>query len=638
MSENKKPKQDIPTILSRIHRPKKAVVTAGMPYANGPVHIGHLAGAHVPADVYARWMRLLIGKDNVLFVCGTDDHGTNSEVAAKKQGVTTDEFISGVHAKQFKTMNRFGISLDAYSGTSKEENYETHKNICQDNLRDLFNNKRLEKRTSEQWFDPKLDMFLPDRFVQGECPSCGKDGAYSDECDSCGSHYEPALLKNPICTMSDGTPELRKTDHWYLDMWSATDQMLEWLDGKKRTWRKNLLTEVLGQVMPSVSIDKTDEDKYKSFKQELPKHKARYAPGKKVALQFESLADLSNAKKRLERDNIECKIENDWAYRSITRDVKWGIPVPEDIDSSMKGKTLYVWPESLLAPIGFTQVALKNKGLDAQSWKDYWKDPEAKIYQFLGIDNVFFYVIMQSAMWYGSQKDPMRQPILGELQMNEVFSSYHLQVNGDKMSKSKGNYYTADQLLDEYGYSADQVRYFLSILSLSEKASNFDFEGLDKRNEFLAGPLNAAFEKPISACHSKFGSVIPDGKLIGKTEKETLKIVQTYSNFMQKAEYPKALFAVENYARVINSLFAQYKPHDDRFDDEQRSDALYSCFYILRNLLIMLSPFAPETMERLRVSLNLPEDIYHIDELGKHFPRNHKIADQQEYFPSVSKD
>ncbi len=615
--------------------PEKAVVTAGMPYANGPVHIGHLAGTHIPADIYARFMKLLIGDENVLFVCGTDDHGSNSEVAAKKQGKSTREFIDEVHAKQSNTMKNFGINLDVYTGTSREENYETHKEICQNFLRDLYNNGRLEKKTSLQWFDPKMDMFLPDRFVSGTCPKCDAPGAYSEECDTCGAHYEAQDLKSPVSSVSDSTPELKETDHWYLDMWNCADQLCEWFEGNQKTWRKNLLTEVLGTVRPTFIFSNIHEEKYKEIKDSLPKHKSRYAPGKKVALTFEKVAELEKAKSELTTLGFDIELLDGWAHRSITRDVSWAIPVPEELDPAMKGKTLYVWPESLIAPISFTKLALKKKGRDPNESDLYWKNAKAGRFQFLGQDNNFFYTIMQGSMWLGTQKDSSRLPIDGEYQMTDIFSNYHLQINGAKMSKSKGNFFTGDQLIGEMGYHPDQIRYFLSILSLTEKNSNFDEEILRERNKFLAGPLNASFEKPISACHSKFGGIIPDGDLIGKTAKETQKLTPNYLKMMQKGDYAKILFAVENYARVVNGLFSVYKPHDDRHDEKERADALYSCFYILKNVMIMLSPFAPQVMDRLRRSLGLSEDALDINQLGVPLEAGHKIGEQMDYFPNV---
>jgi methionyl-tRNA synthetase len=242
---------------------------------------------------------------------------------------------------------------------------------------------------------------------------------------------------------------------------------------------------------------------------------------------------------------------------------------------------------------------------------------------------------MQGAMWLGTQNDPHHLPVKGELQLSEILSVYHLMVDGEKMSKSRGNFIMADQLLNEKGYDADQVRYFLALLSLPEKSSNFDFNTFHERNKFLAGPLNAAIEKPISACLSKFEGTIPAGKILEKVEKETIQIVARYLKSMEKAEYATLLFAIENYARLVNSLFVQYKPHDDRHPLEERSDGLYTCFYVLKNLMIMLYPFAPHTMEKVRQSLNLDESVFSIDQLGIPIPANHKIGQKLEYFKTV---
>lgn len=615
--------------------PEKAVVTAGMPYANGPIHIGHLAGTHIPADIYARFMKLLIGRDNVLFVCGTDDHGSTSEVAAKKVGKTTREFIDEIHAMQSKTMQAYGIELDIYSGTSRPENDETHKELCQDFLRNLYNNGRLDKKTSLQWYDSQMDMFLPDRYVTGTCPKCDAPGAYSEECDACGATYEAKDLKNPVSSVSSTTPVLKETDHWYLNMWQATDQLCEWLEGNKKTWRKNLLTEVLGTVRPTFIFSNIHEPKYKELKDSLPAHKSRYAPGKKIALTFTKLSDLDMAKSQLEAKDFDVELLDGWAHRAITRDVHWGVPVPQEIDPAMKGKTLYVWPESLIAPISFSKLALKKAEKNPDDSDLYWKNPKAARYQFLGQDNIFFYVLMQGSMWLGTQQDPNRLPIAGEYQMSDIFSNYHLQINGAKMSKSKGNYFSGDQLINDMGYHPDQIRYFLSILSLTEKNSNFDEDILKERNNFLAGPLNAAFEKPLSACHSKFGGIIPAGDLIGKTAKETQKLIPNYLKNMKKGDYAQILFAIENYARIINGLFNVYKPHDDRHDEKERKDALYSSFYILKNVMIMLSPFAPQIMINLRESLALPEEVLNIKELGVPMAAGHKIGEQLDFFPKV---
>lgn len=622
------PPQNVSDVLARLTPPAKAVVTGGMPYANGPLHLGHLAGAIIPPDIMARYLRMWIGAENVLFVSGNDDHGSTSEVAALKAKLPVREFIDMIHDKQLETVTRYGISYDIFSGTSRPDCYPTHVETSQDFMVKLWNNGLLEKKTTKQWFDPSLSRFLQDRNVTGKCPnpSCENTAAYSDNCEVCGMQYNPAQLLNPKSSLSDATPVLKDTDHLWLDMWKVSDQLTEWIRSKQNKWRKGVFNEVFETVRPALQFDNTHEPLFKELRPTLPAHKSRYAPGKKVVVQFETLADFDAGAKILNDKSIPTEVMNGWAHRSITRDVTWGIPVPATIDPAMSGKTLYVWPDSLIAPISFTKVALKNKGRNPEDYVQFWKNPEARIYQFLGQDNVYFYVLMQGAMWLGARDS---------WTMTDVFSVFHLLVNGEKMSKSTGNFYSGDQLTEEMGFAPDQIRYFLSTLGLADKQSNFDFATFKERNKFLAGPMNAAIEKPISAAHSRFEGKVPAGKLLEKAEKETLKIVQLYVKNMEKADYLTLLGQIENYARLINSFFVQYKPHDDRADLEQRKDALYSSFYVLKNLMIMLYPFVPQTMERVRESLNLPVDVFKLSELGTGLLAGHAVGQKQVYFPTV---
>lgn len=628
------PPTDVKSALQQHKKPKKVVVTAGMPYANGPLHLGHLAGAHVPADIYARWMRMLIGAENVLFVNGNDDHGSTSEVAAVKAGKSIREFIDTIHDQQKETLKKYSVQTDVFTGTSRPETYPLHEKFSQDFLRKLHAHDMLEKRVTKQWYDPEMKRFLQDRFVRGTCPNCGNTEAYSDECDACASTFDPSALQDPRSQLSEATPELRDTAHWWLNMWKVADPLKKWIESKQKSWRSAIVQEVINTVLIGCRFENQHEAQYKEIKDSLPKHKSRYVAGKKVECLFDNKTDLAQAQSTLESHGIPSLVTDKWGYRPITRDVSWGIPVPPEIDPEMQGKTLYVWPDSLIAPIIFTQVALEQAGRPAEQYTEFWCDPEATVVQFLGQDNVFFYVIMQGAMWLGRKDNPQELPQKGDLQMTEVLSCYHLMVNGEKMSKSKGNFYSGDQLL-EMGYSADQVRYYLALLSLPVKASNFDFEHFAERNKFLSGPMNAAFEKPISACHSKYDGKVPEGKLIGKVEAETLKLVQLYLRSMQKGDYAVLLGQVENYARQINSLFSQYKPHDDRAPEAERKDALFTCFYVLKNLMIMLNPFVPDTMDALRRSLNLPENVMKAEELGTGIKAGHAIGPKGVYFPTV---
>ena len=626
---------DIATLKVQAYRPEKAVVTAGMPYANGPIHIGHLAGALIPPDICARYLKMLIGPQNVLFISGNDDHGSTSELAAYQAGIPVREFIDSIHDKQLKTLENYSIEFDLFSGTSRPDCFPIHAETSQDFIRKLHKNGMLEKKSSKQWYDPKLARFLQDRFVNGKCPNlkCENTKAYSDSCEDCGLKFDPSELINPKSTLSDATPELRDTVHWWLDLWKVSDELRVWIQSKAKSWRPAVLSEVLGTVMPALNFSNVDEEKYKALKDTLPKHKSKYAAGKKVQLQFESKSELLKGKELLAAAHIDSEFVDAWAHRSISRDVSWGIAMPVDLDPDMKDKTLYVWPDSLIAPISFSKLALKNKGEGPNAYKDFWQNPKAKVYQFLGQDNIYFYVLMQGAMWIGSQKDIHRMPEADEFQLTDIFGSYHLWLNGKKMSKSTGNFYTADQLTHDMGYHTEQIRYFIASLSLSEKNSDFDIKTFEEKNKFLAGPLNAAFEKPISACHAHYNSKVPEGVLDEKVLNETTKLLQRYLKSMEKADFPVLLGQIENYARLINSMFTQHKPHDNRHPEADRNNALYSCFYVLKNIMIMLYPFVPQTMNKLRQSLNLPESIWNVEHLGSGMDAGHIIGEKQEYFP-----
>lgn len=637
-TKRKPGKPSLADIISMAKKPKRAVITAGMPYANGPLHLGHFAGAQVPADIFARFMKMLIGEENVLFVCGTDDHGSTSEVAALKQGKDIRDFIDEIHQLQRNTLKAYNIDLDIYTGTSVPETFAFHQETCHEFLESLSKNEMIYKKESKQWFDPEIERFLPDRYVSGTCPKCGHKGAYANECGACGAEYESDQLLDPISAVSSSKPVLKDTWHLWLDMWKVSGVLLKWVQSKKKAWRKSVYNEVIQTLLPCLSFSSALEENVKSFKEELPKVKTRFAPGKKMIAQFESLEDLEAGRKSFEKHGVACELVDGWAHRSITRDTKWGISIPESVASGFEEKTLYVWPDSLIAPISFTKLALSKKGLDPSIYKDFWHDSEAGVYQFLGQDNVFFYTLMQGALWIGSQENVKRLPVDGERVLTDIFSSYHLQVNGEKMSKSTGNFVTGDELIEKHGAHPDQVRYYLSLLSLAEKQSNFDFVHFEERNKFLAGPLNAAIEKPISAAIKKFDSTVPSGTMNPKVEKETFKVVSKYLKGMQKSEFSTLLFDIENYARLINSMFTQYKPHDDRFPEQERKDALYSSFVVLKNIMIMLYPFAPVTMDKLRVSLNLEKAIFAIEELAKPMSAGHKIGNLDTYFPSFQRE
>ncbi len=217
----------------------RKLITAALPYANGPVHIGHLAGVYIPADVYARFQRRL-GKD-VAFICGSDEHGIPITIRAKKEGVTPQDIVDKYHGIIKKSFEDLGISFDEYSRTTSKR----HHDVSQDFFKTLYNKGKFIEEVSEQYFDEQANEFLADRYIVGTCPNCGNDNAYGDQCEKCGSTLSPSELINPKSMLSGNVPILKETKNWYLPLNDYEDFLNEWIiEGHKDDWKPN----VYGQV------------------------------------------------------------------------------------------------------------------------------------------------------------------------------------------------------------------------------------------------------------------------------------------------------------------------------------------------------------------------------------------------------
>ncbi len=217
----------------------RKMITAALPYANGPVHIGHLAGVYIPADVYARFQRRL--GNEVAFICGSDEHGIPITIRAKKEGVTPQDIVDKYHGIIKKSFADLGISFDEYSRTTSKKHYE----VSQDFFTTLYNKEKFTEEVSEQYFDEQANEFLADRYIVGTCPNCGNDNAYGDQCEKCGSTLSPSELINPKSMLSGNIPILKETKNWYLPLNDYENFLNEWIiEGHKEDWKPN----VYGQV------------------------------------------------------------------------------------------------------------------------------------------------------------------------------------------------------------------------------------------------------------------------------------------------------------------------------------------------------------------------------------------------------
>ncbi len=310
---------------------KRHIVTSALPYANGPLHIGHIAGAYLPADIYVRYLK---GKGHdVVFVCGSDEHGAAITLQAKKDNLTPQEIVDKYHAINKKAFADFGIDFSIYHRTSSKLHHET----AQDFFIKLENNEVFTKKTSEQFYDEENNQFLADRYISGECPKCNGDEAFGDQCEKCGSALSPNELINPKSTLSGNTPIKKETTHWYLPM---QDHEI-WL----KSWIENGILE---------EGDHHDPKKWRS--QVLGQCKSWIDSGLKA--------------------------------RAMTRDLDWGVKVPVE---GADGKVLYVW---LDAPIGYISATKQWASDNDKNWEDYWKSEETELIHFIGKDNIVFHCII----------------------------------------------------------------------------------------------------------------------------------------------------------------------------------------------------------------------------------------------------
>lgn len=309
---------------------EKFTVTAALPYANGPLHLGHVAGVYLPSDIFVRFLRM--NNHDVAFICGSDEHGAAITLRAKKEGITPQEIVdkyNGIIGKAFKD---FDISFDIFHRTSSEIHHET----AQEFFKVLDDKEQFTKETSEQYYDEEYDQFLADRYITGTCPSCKNEDAYGDQCEKCGSALSPTDLINPKSTLSGKTPIMRSTSHWYLPMQNHEQWLKEWvkegtIDGVQQHDASKWRNQVVGQCMSW--------------------------------------------------------IDNGLRPRAMTRDLDWGVKVPV---VGGDGKVLYVW---LDAPIGYIS-ATKQWALDNnKDWKDYWTG-DRKLVHFIGKDNIVFHAII----------------------------------------------------------------------------------------------------------------------------------------------------------------------------------------------------------------------------------------------------
>ncbi len=506
---------------------KRTLVTCALPYANGPVHIGHLAGVYVPADIYVRYLRMR-GED-VLYVCGSDEHGVPITIKAQKQGCTPQDIVDQYNKVIKDSFAGLGINFDIYSRTTSA----THAATASEFFEKLYREGKFIEKESEQYYDEEAGAFLADRYITGTCPKCGAEGAYGDQCEKCGSTLSPDELIDPKSALS-GSPLVKKTTkHWYLPLDKYEPWLKEWILEQHKEWRSN----VYGQC--------------KSW------------------------------------------IDGGLQPRAVSRDLDWGVPVPVE---GAEDKVLYVWFD---APIGYIS---NTKELLPQSWEQWWKSEDTKLVHFIGKDNIVFHCIVFPSMLkaYGDYILPENVPA------NEF-----LNLEGDKISTSRGWAVWLHEYLQEFPGQEDVLRYVLCANAPETKDNDFTWKDFQARNNSeLVAIFGNFVNRAIVLTHKYFDGKVPANLKPEAIDEQTLAQIQpikeAIADKLLHYKFREALFEAMNIARIGNKYLTETEPWKvAKTDMDRTASILYVSLRICADLAVAFEPFLPFAAEKLRGILNV---------------------------------
>ncbi len=507
-------------------------VSVAWPYANGDLHVGHVAGAYLSADIFARYNRL---KGNTtLMVSGSDAHGTPISVEADARGIPARQLFEHYHARFLDTLKALGISFDLFTHTDTENHYR----IAQDIFLRLLKANLLYKQTQRQLYSETEKRFLPDRFVEGECPICHYPNARGDQCDNCGNLLDALDLINPRSKTDGSRPTIRETEHYFLDLKALIPQLQNYLDRDKEHWRSNVLA--------------------------------------------------------LSRNKVK-----DLVGRPITRDIDWGIPVPLE---GWESKRLYVWFEAVMGYLTATVEWAHNVG-DPDVWKRWWYNPEAKIYNFLGKDNIEFHTIIWPAELIGisgiyneGSDTPINLPY-------DVPANEFMNIEGQKFSKSRNWAVWIPDILTRY--DPDAIRYVVAASLPESKDSDFSWEEfVQHNNNELVAAWGNLVNRMLGFANKNFEGAVPtpgklsedDEAIIARSEKAFEVVGDLLAAVKLRSAVQEAMAVVRDTNAYLDRRAPWKRLKEDRAD---AGTAVYVALRVIDNLKVLLSPLLPFSTERL---------------------------------------
>ena len=511
---------------------RRILVTSALPYANGQIHIGHLV-EYIQTDIWVRFQRMR--GHEVHYVGADDTHGTPIMLRAEKEGISPKELIANVWKEHKRDFDDFLISFDNYYSTDSEENKVLSEEIYL-KLRDAG---LIEKRAIEQAYDPVKEMFLPDRFIKGDCPKCSAKDQYGDSCEKCGATYAPTDLKNPFSVVSGATPIRKISDHYFFKL---SDPRCE---NFLRDW-----TQVKTPLQPEA------RNKMKEWVGE---------PG-------------------------ESKL-GDW---DISRDAPYfGFEIPD-----APGKFFYVW---LDAPIGYYASFLnlcKQKGLNFDEWTKAGSKTEQ--YHFIGKDILYFHTLF----W------PATLEFSGYRTPTNVFAHGFLTVDGEKMSKSRGTFITANSVI-ECGLNPEWLRYYFAAkLNASMEDLDLNLQDFTARvNSDLLGKYINIASRSAGFLVKRFGGIVDDAAMAHPLLTQLAEASDEIAELYETREFAKALRRVMELADLVNGFVDTNKPWEIAKDPAREQELQTICSVTLeafRRLTLYLKPVVPEVAAGVEKFLGIP--------------------------------
>jgi len=558
---------------------KRYMITSALPYANGPKHIGHLAGAYIPADVYVRYLRLS-GKD-VVFVCGSDEHGTAIPNQALKENTTPQAIVDKYDAQIRECFIKMGMSFDIYHRTSEPIHHQTSQEI----FLTLYNKGLLTEETSEQYYDDEAKTFLADRYIKGTCPKCGHPSAYGDQCEKCGSSLSPKDLINPKSTLTGNSPVLKLTKHWYLPLENYEPWLTEWiLKSHQHDWKTN----VYGQC--------------KSW------------------------------------------IDAGLQPRAMTRDLDWGIKVPLP---DAEGKVLYVWFDAPIGYISATRALFDEvtsghykfatpqrdfKGATKEDWKTYWQDKDTKLVHFIGKDNIVFHCIIFPIMLHAT----------GEyIVPDNVPANEFMNLEGDKMSTSRGWSIEMHEYLEDFPDKPDVLRYALLTNLPETKDSEFTWKDFQaKNNNELVAIFGNFVNRAFVLTQKFFDNKVPSLGELQEIDKKALADLKLFpgriSESIETYRFREATAGLMDLARLGNKYLAETEPWKLAKTDLPRVGTILNiALQIATNLSVMAEPFLPFSASKLKAMLNLGSTQWHQAGAGDLLAPGHSLGESALLFEKM---